>query len=199
MEKEPLINYNFLLRVEGMFDLPCKSISGFQKKQEYEYIQEGGVNDYVHIRKKPASEPNTFQVECYVGTEPDNVLNLGTEFSMPVQILIARYPGEFENPKRIFEFKGCIVTEKQYGELNAEKGEILTEVTTITYQTMTCKDAKTESQKPVWKFDKTNADGNHEQTARNLESFGIQKQKNKNARLLPKVNSAKNINNYLKS
>ncbi len=199
MQKEPLINYNFLLRVEGMFDLPCRSISGFQKKEEYEYIQEGGVNDYVHIRRKPVSEPNTFQVECYVGTEQDNVLSLGTIFSMPVQILIARYPGEFENPKRIFEFKGCVVMEKKYGELNAEKSEILTEITTIAYQTMTCKDTKMESRKPVWKFDRTNASGNREQSARTLESFGIQKQKNKNIRLWPKVSSAKNIKNYLKS
>ncbi len=199
MEKEPLINYNFLLRVEGMFDLPCRSISGFQKKEEYEYIQEGGVNDYVHIRRKPVSEPNTFQVECYVGTEQDNVLSLGTIFSMPVQILIARYPGEFENPKRIFEFKGCVVMEKKYGELNAEKSEILTEITTIAYQTMTCKDTKMESRKPVWKFDRTNTSGNREQSARTLESFGIQKQKNKNTRLWPKVSSAKNIKNYLKS
>ncbi len=199
MEKEPLINYNFLLRVEGMFDLPCRSISGFQKKEEYEYIQEGGVNDYVHIRRKPVSEPNTFQVECYVGTEQDNVLSLGTIFSMPVQILIARYPQEFENPKRIFEFKGCVVMEKKYGELNAEKSEILTEITTIAYQTMTCKDTKMESRKPVWKFDRTNTSGNREQSARTLESFGIQKQKNKNTRLWPKVSSAKNIKNYLKS
>lgn len=199
MAKEPLISYNFLLRVEGMLDLPCRSIKGFEKKEEYEYIQEGGVNDYVHIRRKPASEPNIFQVECYVGTEQDNVLSLGTAFSMPMQILIARYPGKFENPKRIFEFKGCVVTKKQYGELNAEKGEILTEITTIAYQTVTCKDAKTESQKSVWKFDKTNTDGNREQSARTLQSFGIQKQKNKNARLWPKVSSAKNIKNYLKS
>ena len=79
MAKEPLISYNFLLRVEGMLDLPCRSIKGFEKKEEYEYIQEGGVNDYVHIRRKPASEPNIFQVECYVGTEQDNVLSLGTK------------------------------------------------------------------------------------------------------------------------
>lgn len=199
MEKEPLINYNFLLRVEGVFDLPCKSIAGFQKKEEYEYIQEGGVNDYVHIRRKPASEPNTFQVECYVGAGHEDSLGLGTVFSMPMQILIARYPGEFEAPKRIFEFKGCVVIEKQYGELNAENGAVLTEITTIAYQTMTCKDAKTESKKPVWKFDKTNAEGNRRQSARTLESFGIQKQKNKNVRLWPKVSSAKNIKNYLKS
>ena len=134
-----------------------------------------------------------------MGTEQDNVLSLGTIFSMPVQILIARYPGEFENPKRIFEFKGCVVMEKKYGELNAEKSEILTEITTIAYQTMTCKDTKMESRKPVWKFDRTNTSGNREQSARTLESFGIQKQKNKNTRLWPKVSSAKNIKNYLKS
>ena len=64
----PLVNNHFMLRVEGIYDLPCRRITGIQKDNEYEYIQEGGLNDYVHIRRKPVSKPFTFQVERYAGS-----------------------------------------------------------------------------------------------------------------------------------
>ena len=44
----PVPSYNFMLRVEALIDLPCKSIKAFSKEMEYELIQEGGLNDYVH-------------------------------------------------------------------------------------------------------------------------------------------------------
>ena len=31
----PAVNFNFMLRVEGVLDLPCKSIRAFQKENEY--------------------------------------------------------------------------------------------------------------------------------------------------------------------
>ena len=48
--------FNFMLRVEGLFDLPCRRVHSFTKANEYEYIQEGGLNDYVHMRRKPVSQ-----------------------------------------------------------------------------------------------------------------------------------------------
>ena len=38
--KNPLVNFNFMLRVEMLFDLPCKSVRAFSRELEYEYIQE---------------------------------------------------------------------------------------------------------------------------------------------------------------
>ena len=49
----PLVNNHFMLRVELLFDLPCKSVRTFTREMEYELIQEGGLNDYVHRRRKP--------------------------------------------------------------------------------------------------------------------------------------------------
>ena len=51
--KNPLVNFNFMLRVELLHDLPCKSVKSFSSELEYDYIQEGGLNDYVHMRRKP--------------------------------------------------------------------------------------------------------------------------------------------------
>ena len=30
--KSPLVGYNFMLRVEGIYDLPCKSIRAFSRE-----------------------------------------------------------------------------------------------------------------------------------------------------------------------
>ena len=41
--KAPLVGHNFMLRVELLFDLPCKSVKAFTREMEYELIQEGRI------------------------------------------------------------------------------------------------------------------------------------------------------------
>ncbi len=138
----PITSFNFVLEVEGVYFLALKSVKVFNKENEYEYIREGGVNDYVHMRRKPISKPFTFQVERYVGTERflDPLAN-GTELMLPVMLYVYRHKARSEvidaapaSPARIYTFTGCVVTAKEYGELNSEKSAILTETTTIAYR-----------------------------------------------------------------
>ena len=135
----PATNFNFILRVEGAFDLPCKSVHVFQKENEYEYIQEGGLNDYVHMKRKPISKPFTFQVERYVGVDGllvDYLAN-GTELVLPLVLLVNRYHWNgYPYPTRTYVFTGCTVIGKEYGELNAERSGLLVETTTIAYREM---------------------------------------------------------------
>ena len=42
-------SFNFMLRVDGAFDIPLKSVQPFSRDNEYEPIQEGGMNDYVYL------------------------------------------------------------------------------------------------------------------------------------------------------
>ena len=130
-------NFHFMLRVEGLFDLPCKAIHSFKKANEYEYIQEGGLNDYVHMRRKPISKPFTFEVERYVGVDILDPLQPGTELVLPVVLMVWRRV-MYKNftPFRVYTFTGCTVMEKKYGELNAEKSGLLEETTTIGYREM---------------------------------------------------------------
>lgn len=139
--KNPAVNFNFMLRVEGVFDLPCRRVHVFQKENEYELIQEGGLNDYVHMRRKPISKPFTFQVERYVGTDILDPLANGTELVLPVILYVNRYRvyGEFV-PVRMYVFTGCTVMAKEYGELNAESSGLLIETTTIAYRELMCVD-----------------------------------------------------------
>ena len=144
----PLVNYNFNLQVEGMYNLPCKSVRVFQRENEYEILQEGGLNDYVHMLRKPISKPFTFQVERYVGIDMFDPLALGTDLVLPVILMVSRYQGEGENGvldlsdsmQRMYTFTGCTVMAKEYGELNAERSGLLVETTTIAYREMLCID-----------------------------------------------------------
>lgn len=138
----PVVGFNFMLRVEALFDVPCKSVRAFTREMEYELIQEGGLNDYVHMRRKPISKPFTLEVERYVGIDYIDPLPLGAELLIPVMLFVSRfqdmfYPGVVA---RTYVFTGCTVTKKEYGKLDAERSDLLTEITTIAYREMICVD-----------------------------------------------------------
>lgn len=135
----PSVAFNFMLRVEGLIDVPCRKVTAFRKENEFDYIQEGGLNDYVHMRRKPISQPFKFQVERYVGVDFLDPLTLGTELILPLYLMIGRdQVYEHFYPVRQYVFTGCVVTEKQYGELDSERSSLLTEITTIAYREMFC-------------------------------------------------------------
>ncbi len=138
----PITAFNFVLEVEGIYFLPIKTVRAFTKENEFEYIREGGVNDYVHMKRKPISKPFTFQIERYVGTERflDPLAN-GTELILPLILYVYRHRSRQGItasapawPARVYTFTGCTVMSKEYGELNAEKSGIITETTTIAYR-----------------------------------------------------------------
>ncbi|MCR5402662.1 MAG: hypothetical protein K6E91_02450 [Butyrivibrio sp.] len=140
----PIPAFNFVLMVEAVYFLPVKTVRAFTKENEFEYIKEGGVNDYVHMKRKPISKPFTFQIERYVGTERFmDPLALGTELILPVVLFLYRHKARSgwsdsapAFPARLYAFTGCVVTSKEYGELNAERAGLLTETTTIAYREM---------------------------------------------------------------
>lgn len=142
----PLVSFSFMLRVEGMWDLPCKQIHNMSRENEFDYIQEGGLNDYVHARRKPISKPFTFQVERYVGVDlavASDPLALGTELVLPLLLFVNKYAvwdaGDMK-PVRTYAFTGCTVIGKDYGTLDAERSGLLVETTTIAYREMACVD-----------------------------------------------------------
>lgn len=138
----PLVGFNFMLRVELLYDLPCKSVKSFSREMEYEYIQEGGLNDYVHMRRKPISKPFYLEVERYVGIDYVDPMPNGAELALPVMLFVSRYQDRFipGAVARTYVFTGCTVTKKEFGELDAERSGLLTETTTLAYREMLCVD-----------------------------------------------------------
>jgi len=170
----PAVSYNFGLQVEAMFFVPIKSVRVFTKENEFDYYQEGGLNDYVHMLRKPISKPFTFQVEKYVGTDSGmfdansgfiDPLALGTDLMLPLILFVNRAQtanaGEnfsFDNCARAYIFTGCTVISKEYGELNAEQSKLLTETTTISYRELFAINQFNPAAERggVWKMDASN-------------------------------------------
>ena len=140
--KNPLVNFNFMLRVELMFDLPCKSVRAFTRELEYDYIQEGGLNDYVHMRRKPITRPFTLEIERYVGVDYLDPLPLGADLVLPVLLFVSRNHDQFIPGvvARTYVFTGCTVMKKTYGDLVADQSGLLVETTTLGYREMLCVD-----------------------------------------------------------
>ncbi|MEG0779420.1 MAG: hypothetical protein RR426_02355 [Oscillospiraceae bacterium] len=140
--KHPLVNFNFMLRVEALFDLPCKSVHAFSRELEYDLIQEGGLNDYVHMRRKPISKPFTLEIERYVGIDYFDCMPLGAELVLPVLLFVSRYGGQFIPMvvARTYVFTGCTVMKKNFGDLTGDQSGLLVETTTLAYREMLCVD-----------------------------------------------------------
>ena len=138
----PLVNNHFMLRVELLFDLPCKSVRTFTREMEYELIQEGGLNDYVHRRRKPNTNRFYLEIERYVALDYIDAVPLGRELLLPVLLFVSRYQGQFIPGvvARTFVFTGCTVTRKDYGELDAKESGLMVETTRIDYNEMLCID-----------------------------------------------------------
>lgn len=132
--------YSFILRVEAAIDVPCRAVKNLRRENEFDCIQEGGVNDYVHLKRKPISKPFSFQVERYAGIDYLDPLTLGTELALPIFLFVYDRPDQVANVHRAYTFFGCTVTAKDYGELNAEKSSLLVETTTIAFREMLCVD-----------------------------------------------------------
>ena len=157
----PVINFAFMLRVEGVFDLPCKAVKGIQRENEFDYIQEGGLNDYVHLKRKAITKPNTFQVQRYVGVNWVDPMPLGTELLLPLILFVNNRTFPDFKPVRNYVFTGCTVIAKDYGELNAEVSGLLVETVTIAYREMVCLDIPNDtlSSDNVWKFKEKSKNG----------------------------------------
>ena len=158
--RNPVINFAFMLRVEGAFDLPCKAVKGIRRENEFDYIQEGGLNDYVHLKRKAISKPFTFQVERYVGVNWIDPMPLGTELVLPLILFVNNQTFPALKPVRNYVFTGCTVIAKDYGELNAEVSGLLVETVTIAYREMICLDIPNDTLSgDTWKFDGKKREG----------------------------------------
>lgn len=132
--------HSFMLRVEAAIDVPCRAVKNITRENEFDYIQEGGVNDYVHLKRKPISRPFSFQVERYAGIDYLDPLTLGTELALPLVLIVFDRPQQADSIRRVYTFTACVVTAKDYGELNAEQSSLLVETTTIAFREMLCVD-----------------------------------------------------------
>lgn len=195
--RSPILNNNFLLRVNAVYDLPCFRISGFTNEKEYEQIQAGGVNDYVYLRQKPATKIQSFVVERYVGAKFFDPLTVGSQPALPIILYVSRYSDDFENAKLTFYFTGCTVLNKTYGELDAEKSGLMVEKTTIAYQQVYLYSASEDEPQADWGFDKAGKNylGEGKRHAITNTNEVRKNEMEQNSRKWPETRSARTLKN----
>ena len=127
------LNMNFKVLVEGE-EIACKAVQGLEEEQEQEYIREGGLNDSVHIRPKPASKPQVLKLERYITADYKDVLKVGQVLGQP--LIVETSPEVWGNTSVRFQFLGGVVTNRQFGGLHAERKGLLEETVSIAYREM---------------------------------------------------------------
>ncbi|MCR4798654.1 MAG: hypothetical protein K5853_09480 [Lachnospiraceae bacterium] len=152
---EVLPSYRFMLRVELFFDVDLKSIRPFQKENEFEYIEEGGLNDYVHIKRKHASKPHTLVVERYINENfYDPMPQGGASFLLPLLLFVGGNHSldVTENVLRTYVFFGATVMTREVSGFDSEKSGLLTETITIAYNQIYVMDTPGDTTKTAWDF-----------------------------------------------
>ena len=131
-------SFNFYLLVNGVDEIPLKSVQPFSRDNEYEPIQEGGMNDYVYLKRKPISQPFKLVVERYVdyGLGIADSLTNGSELLLPLILFVGKNVGGNFDSGRYYTFTGAVIMGIQYGGLDAEKGGLHTETITFGYNHM---------------------------------------------------------------
>ncbi|MBQ8946028.1 MAG: hypothetical protein IJ058_04355 [Lachnospiraceae bacterium] len=148
--------YRFQLKVNGVFDIPLKSVRPINRKYEYENIQEGGLNDYVHIKRKPISQPYELIVERYMMTEIDDKLAVGSKMTLPLILYVGRANGRelsISQASRWYVFTGAQVLNVEFGGLDSERSGLLTETVTIGYNMMFAISSSSDSNADEQPFD----------------------------------------------
>ena len=169
-------SFNFMLRVDGAFDIPLKSVQPFSRDNEYEPIQEGGMNDYVYLKRKPITQPFKLVIERYVNYNLSiaDPLSNGTELLLPLLLFVGNNTGGSQTYSRYYTFTGAVVMGKQYGGLDAEKSGLLTETITFGYNHMFCTTLPLSEDvtDPAWKLEsKTGGKGKlYASKGRNLDN-----------------------------
>lgn len=149
-----LPSFRFVMRVEAAFDVPLKSIRPFTKENEYEQIEEGGMNDYVVMKRKHVTKPHTLQIERYLTDSFYDPMPNGTAFVLPLLLFVGG--NNADNfawaPRRTYVFFGAQVLNKEIGGFDAEKSGLLTETITIAYHQMYMMDTPFELEETPWNY-----------------------------------------------
>lgn len=163
---EPLVNYHFLLRVNAAMDVACKRVEAFASEAEFEYLQEGGVNEYVHMLKKPITTPKVIQIEYYANNNLVSAFSVGERMLIPMVLYIAKQANNIDtNFAKQYIFSGCVVKKKTSGALDAEQSGLVTDTVEIAFETVTVINNPLVEQSSEWGFSGKYMDGNNRKSA----------------------------------
>ena len=131
--KDPLSAYRFLVRI-GKEEYGFSRISGLRRARENFTIQEGGLNDRVHVLPGPAKSGGTVRLErgVYAGEFlPFYMVGERVPDSMTVELYDSA--GD-TGKKKIYRLIGLVVRSWEAGDLDASQNQILIDRIELDYE-----------------------------------------------------------------
>ena len=125
--ERPISSNRFIVLI-GPAKMSFSKVKNIYTEVEVEAIKEGGVNDHVHIWRKPASNIQKLVFER--GVCPSNILSSissfapGTNLLLPGTILVLNSRGI---PMSMFVFTSGIVLKWKVSDLDAKSSEVFIE------------------------------------------------------------------------
>lgn len=132
--KDPMGAYRFLVFI-GNQEYGFSKISGLRRERENFTIQEGGLNDRVHILPGPAKNGGTIRLERGVYTGellPFYMVGEPIGDSMTVELWDDQ--SEHKGKKKIYRLTGLVVRAWEVGELDASQNQILVDRMELDYE-----------------------------------------------------------------
>lgn len=134
----PIVTGQCFLVYFGDALMGFSKVSGVECSVEFETLQEGGLNDQVHVLTKPGSQQGTLQLERGVvadGSYKDLLAALtpGRRISVPVSIILCHQTEDGLKQVRCFSFNDGLVTRRTMGEFDAMSGQIILEKLEISH------------------------------------------------------------------
>ena len=123
--KDPVNAYQFLVCI-GNQEYGFSKISGLRRERENFMIQEGGLNDRVHILPGPAKTGGTIRLERGVYTgEFLPFYMVGERIGNSMTVELWDDPLKRKGKKKIYRLTGLVVKAWEAGDLDAGQNQIL--------------------------------------------------------------------------
>lgn len=137
-----MANNQFLVEIENYW-ISFSKVSNIQRAVEYDTIQEGGVNGFVHTLVKPSAQAQTIQFEKGISVMGDDSLKKlkltpGLRLLHPIGVYIYADDPTFNNKagrelERSYRISGCMVSKWELGGLDAMSSEVLVDKFEVVY------------------------------------------------------------------
>ena len=130
--KDPVSAYQFLVRI-GSEEYGFSRISGLRRERENFTIQEGGLNDRVHILPGPARHGGTVRLErgVYAGEFlPFYMVGERVPDSMTIEL---NDPGN-TGKKKTYRLIGLVIKAWEAGDLDAGQNQVLLDRMELDYE-----------------------------------------------------------------
>lgn len=142
MKQDPYMSFKFRVEIDGIFVAGFSEVTGLAFETETETVEEGGVNDFVHILPKRTKRQNIILKHGI--TDNDVLWNwyqdvVNGKFKRKNGCIVLQYVDKNEEEKRRWEFYRAYPVKWTGPELRAESSTVAFESIELVHEPVTGK------------------------------------------------------------